>query len=100
MGAAAVQEVLWTVEHVAEYLQSSPGMVYKRVHFGQLPYLKVGASLRFRKSEIDECLNARRVVTTEQPQFQTRFQGARERLRSLTTEKTDSSPTRAKRGRG
>jgi excisionase family DNA binding protein len=54
---------LWTVKEVAAYLRVSTSMVYQRANTGELPHLKVGALLRFRRSEIDEYL--RRKTTPE-----------------------------------
>jgi excisionase family DNA binding protein len=54
--ATSTTDSLWTVKDVADYLRVSTSMVYQRAGAGELPHIKVGALLRFRRSEIDEHL--------------------------------------------
>ena len=44
---------LMTVEQLAEYLHVEKHWVYQHVHARDIPYVKVGAKLRFLKREID-----------------------------------------------
>ena len=52
----AAGERLMTVAEVAEYLRVSTSWVYKKSNDGELPHTRVGALLRFRRSEIDNHL--------------------------------------------
>jgi excisionase family DNA binding protein len=45
---------LMTVDELAVYLKLKPGTIYNRVSRNEIPYLKVGGLLRFRRSEIDD----------------------------------------------
>ncbi len=52
-------EPLWTVDQVAAFLSMSRQWVYKHAELGNLPCRRMGASLRFKPSEIrkyvDDC---------------------------------------------
>ena len=45
-----------TVQEVAQYLRMRPLAVYRKVKRKEIPFLKAGRSIRFRKDEIDEWL--------------------------------------------
>ena len=47
-----------TPDQLALYLGVTKQWVYERVHLGELPYIKVGRFLRFRKSVIDKWLES------------------------------------------
>ncbi|MBI1953659.1 MAG: helix-turn-helix domain-containing protein [Candidatus Omnitrophica bacterium] len=47
------QEVL-TVSEVAEYLRVNPQTVYRKAKVGELPALRIGRAIRFRKSQLDD----------------------------------------------
>ncbi len=52
---------LMTLAEVADYLGLSRGSLYQRRHIGNAPRgFRVGASLRFRRSEVDQWLEQRR----------------------------------------
>lgn len=53
----AQPESLLTVKDLAEYLSVKMSWVYEAVRSKGLPYLKLGAHLRFRRSEIDRWLD-------------------------------------------
>ena len=53
MDGKTAPEPLLTVEEVAEYLKVSAGSIYNRVSKGEIPFVKIGTSVRFRRSEID-----------------------------------------------
>lgn len=57
---------LLTLDEVAEYLRLSPGTVRTHVTAGSMPYLKAGASLRFRRSEIDAWMESHREPEREE----------------------------------
>lgn len=43
----------WTVQQVAHYLQVKPSTVYRLVNSGEIPFLRLGRLLRFKKSLLD-----------------------------------------------
>ena len=45
-----------TVSEVAEYLRVNPQTVYRKAKGGDLPVLRIGRAIRFRKSELDDWL--------------------------------------------
>jgi excisionase family DNA binding protein len=47
----ASQDTIYTVETLAEYLQTTPKWIY--AHISQLPQFRVGGLIRFRKKAID-----------------------------------------------
>lgn len=47
-----------TVSEVAEYLRVNPQTVYRRAKAGQLPAVRIGRAIRFRKSELDDWMKA------------------------------------------
>ena len=48
-----VAEVM-TVSEVAEYLRVNPQTVYRKAKAGELPAVRIGRAIRFRKTELDE----------------------------------------------
>ena len=42
------------VKQLVEYLQVSQALGYKWVHYGFVPYIKLGTVVRFRISEIEK----------------------------------------------
>lgn len=53
----ATTDHLLTTEQLAEYLGLSESFVRKSVHARRIPFVKVGAAVRFRRGEIDAWLN-------------------------------------------
>ena len=51
---------LLTLQEVAAYLRLTEKAVRRRIERGEIPYLKAGGSLRFRRDEIDVWLEAGR----------------------------------------
>lgn len=47
-----------TVSEVAQYLRVNPQTVYRKARAGELPVVRIGRAIRFRKSELDEWLRA------------------------------------------
>ena len=45
-------QALWKVADVARFLSMSDSWVYKEAEAGRLPYLRLGAALRFRPEAI------------------------------------------------
>lgn len=52
-----MQEVM-TAKQLADYLQLNELTIYKRVRLGEIPAVKVGRALRFKKDIIDKWLDA------------------------------------------
>jgi len=48
-----------TVSEVAEYLRVNPQTVYRKAKSGQLPAVRIGRAIRFRRVELDAWLAAR-----------------------------------------
>ena len=44
---------LLNVEEAAEYIGSTPGSIYQKVHSGVIPFVKIGRSVRFDIVELD-----------------------------------------------
>ena len=42
-----------TVEELAERLKIAPGTIYNWVSRGEIPYVKIGRAVRFRRADID-----------------------------------------------
>ena len=55
MGAkrSVLNEVM-TVSEVAVYLRVNPQTVYRKAKAGELPAVRIGRAIRFRKSELDD----------------------------------------------
>ncbi len=43
-----------TVSEVAEYLRVNPQTVYRKAKTGEMPAMRIGRAIRFRKVELDE----------------------------------------------
>jgi excisionase family DNA binding protein len=61
------EDTLFTVETLADYLKVSKQWIYERVRLKEIPYIKVGKLLRFRKSDIDKWLCGLRVPAASSP---------------------------------
>ncbi len=55
------EDRLYDVQELAEYLSVSTQWIYERVQLKEIPYIKVGKLLRFRKSGIDTWLDSLKV---------------------------------------
>ena len=51
-----MQSDVMTVSEVAEYLRVNPQTVYRKTKTGQLPAVRIGRAIRFRRVELDEWL--------------------------------------------
>jgi len=45
---------LLNIKEAAEYMATTPGSLYQKVHNGTIPYVKIGRSVRFDIGELDE----------------------------------------------
>ena len=43
-----------TVSEVAEYLRVNPQTVYRKAKVGELPAVRIGRAIRFRRAELDQ----------------------------------------------
>ncbi len=59
-----VREIL-TLEEVADYLRLSPNTLRDKVRLRQIPFHKVGGSIRFRRSKIDRWINQGEIAMIE-----------------------------------
>ena len=46
-----------TVSEVAEYLRVNPQTVYRKAKAGELPAVRIGRAIRFRRAELDQWLS-------------------------------------------
>ncbi len=53
------EDVIFSVESLAKYLQVDSGWVYKQVSLKTIPYFKSGKYVRFRKRDIDYWIEKR-----------------------------------------
>jgi len=53
------KENLKTVEQLADYLQVKNQWIYERVKNNEIPFIKVGRFIRFKKEEIDQWIKER-----------------------------------------
>lgn len=47
-----------TVSEVAQYLRVNPQTVYRKAKVGQLPAVRIGRAIRFRRSELEIWMRA------------------------------------------
>jgi excisionase family DNA binding protein len=50
-----------TVNELADYIRVKPIWVYQKTRKGEIPHLKIGKMLRFRRSTIEEWLKSKEV---------------------------------------
>ena len=61
------EDRLYDVQELAEYLSVSTQWVYERVQLKEIPHIKVGKLLRFRKSDIITWLDALKIPPMDSP---------------------------------
>jgi excisionase family DNA binding protein len=54
------REVWWVVEDIAKYLRVSKMTVYRRIHAGELPAVRIGRSFRVSDTDLNEYLETMR----------------------------------------
>ncbi len=52
-------ESLWNVDQSAEYLGTTISHIRKMIYHKEIPFFKVGKSVRFRKDELDQWMSER-----------------------------------------
>ncbi len=60
-GKKASEDTIFDVPGLVKYLKVSKKWIYERTHLKEIPYLKVGGQLRFRKRDIENWLNTFKV---------------------------------------
>ena len=60
------EEILFSVESLAEYLSVSKQWVYDRVSLNEIPHIKMGKFPRFKQSAIDKWLDSQRIPAVSQ----------------------------------
>ena len=58
-----IEDPIYDVEGIAEYLDVSAGWVYERTCRNEIPFFKMSRFVRFRKSEIDRWLSSLKIPT-------------------------------------
>ncbi len=53
-----------TVAEVAEYLRINPQTVYRKAKAGELPAVRIGRAIRFRRTELDAWLKSKELHET------------------------------------
>lgn len=48
-----MQKEVMTVSEVAEYLRVNPQTVYRKAKVGELPAVRIGRAIRFRRTELE-----------------------------------------------
>lgn len=56
MAINAVEDRLLTVQEAADYLRFAVQTVYNKVNRGEIPCVKIGRTLRFRRADLDSLL--------------------------------------------
>ena len=85
-----------TVQECAEFMKVRPRTLYKWACAKRIPSRKHGGRLVFYRPEI-EAWSASRTRPAVQPSL-SKFQSARLRVRSLTTEVTETRPLESEKG--
>ncbi len=62
-----MEDVFLTTDEVLDYLQVNLRTVYRLIHAGKIPAVRVGRQWRFRKVDIDAWLGSQRAAGTVQP---------------------------------
>lgn len=65
MAGKPFDDRLLTVAELAEYLGLAQGTIYNKVCRGEIPHVKLGRAVRFRRSEIDRWIDAQSRVAED-----------------------------------
>ena len=52
-----MNEVIYTIPEVAQYLKLSKSKVYHLVQTGQMPHIRIGKNVRVRESDLKEWID-------------------------------------------
>ena len=56
-----MEKRLLNIKEAADYLATTAGTLYQKVHNGTIPYVKIGRSVRFDVNDLDELINDNKV---------------------------------------
>jgi len=59
-----VREIL-TLKEAADYLRFSPDTIREKIRLQQIPFYRVGGSIRFRRSKLDAWVNMGEIIERE-----------------------------------
>ena len=59
-----LQNEVMTVSEVADYLRLNPQTVYRKAKAGELPALRIGRAIRFRRAELEQWMRSSTTVTS------------------------------------
>lgn len=60
-----MEEKIFTVQELADYLRMKPLTIYKHASTGRLPAFKVGSHWRFKKQSIDLWIETQETVNSD-----------------------------------
>lgn len=66
MDSNAIEDRLLTVDEIAAYLGLKPQTIYNKVSQREIPFEKVGKSVRFRRATIDQWVQSHPVLTDDE----------------------------------
>ena len=52
-------EELLTIQEVSKLLKVTPSLIYKWVHYGFVPYVKLGTRVRFKQTALEKWIEKR-----------------------------------------
>ncbi|MCK5492355.1 MAG: helix-turn-helix domain-containing protein [Candidatus Omnitrophica bacterium] len=62
-------EKLLTIQEVSKLFKVTPSLIYKWVHYGFVPHIKLGTRVRFKKSALEKWLIERKKRKEKIPSF-------------------------------
>ena len=66
-GKSKADDEIFDLKGLTEYLKVSDKWIYERTHLKEIPYIKKGGKLMFRKSAIDKWLDLDNVPAVDRP---------------------------------
>ncbi len=55
-----MNEMIYTIPEIAQYLKLSKSKVYQLVQKGQLPHIKIGKNVRVKESDLNQWIDKQR----------------------------------------
>ena len=75
-------ETYMTINGLSEYIKLATGTIYNKIRRNEIPYFKIGGSVRFKKSEIDNWAKIKRPKIFNQENKQTSIVDTGEQAKS------------------
>jgi len=66
-GNKKVEDILYDVQGLSQYLHVSIKWIYERTHLKEIPYIKIKGHLLFRKRDIDRWLDSHKTPAARLP---------------------------------